>query len=141
MNTWASAVSFYTLKHLALSFNHATVKPPFSIITFGIVALRFSSYRRQPFSKQLYQRFIRWIALSSLRRIGPLHDLVTWHNITHAGQQVTLHSGTTYIHLHTYISLCFKVNSTIYNIPAGSKAILGGSCLQELYTTKGNKRT
>ena len=43
-----------------------------------------------------------------------------------------LHSGTTYIHLHTYILLCFKVNSTIYNMPAGSKANISGSCLQEL---------
>ena len=45
-------------------------------------------------------------------------------------------SCPTYIYLHTYILLCFKVNSTIYNMPAGSKANLGGSCLQELYTTK-----
>ena len=42
-----------------------------------------------------------------------------------------------YIHrnyIHTYILLCFEINITNYNMPAGSKANLGGSCLQELFT-------
>ena len=52
MSTWVCAVSFYMLKHLDLqSFNRKTA---ITQNNFRHCGVRFSSFVRQPFSKQLY---------------------------------------------------------------------------------------